>query len=1021
MQDRIFLFEINLLVYYNCRGCSYETILVPFEREIRVMRNLACYFIVLSFAVSISSNAQENDFAGYVDPMIGTAAHGHVFPGATLPFGMVQLSPDEEVTGWDWCSGYNYSSKTIMGFSHTHLSGTGAMDYGDVLFMPTVGKVKIVPGTDEDPDAGYRSSFSHSTEKASPGYYSVFLERYGIKVELTATTRCGLHKYTFPQSDSSNVIIDLQHGIGNNCTGSWIKIVGDRRVEGMRRSHGWANDRYIYFVAEFSKPFRDFGASNGNVAEVGGRQADGDSVKAFVTFSTTNGEVILARVGISAVSLSGARKNLESEMPDFNFTKYEKKARKIWNEALGKIRVEGGTDSERRTFYTALYHSMMHPNIFQDVDGKYFGMDHKIHTAKNFVNYTVFSLWDTFRALHPLMTIINPKRDADFVETLVEKYREGGLLPVWELAGNETYTMIGYPSIPVIFDAYMKGLRGFNLDTALAAMEHSAEMDWQGLKYYKERGFIPADKENESVSKTLEYAYDDWCISQLAKRLGRTDDYREFNQRSLFYQNVFDSSTGFMRGKLSDGKWYTPFDPYSVSGNYTEANAWQYSFFVPQDIGGLIGLYGGKEKFADKLDSLFSESSQITGRYQPDISGMVGQDAQGNEPSHHVPYLYDYAGEPWKTQRVVREIMTKWYTDKVDGLCGNDDCGQMSAWYVFSAMGFYPVTPGQNTYAMGSPIFDKVTIELGRGKTFVVRAENVSDQNMYIQSAILDGKPYDMAYLAHSEIMKGGELDLVMSNEPDKNWGTNNPGLFTMAPNHDVVPMPEIESTGGVFYDSAIVSLKCSEAGIRIHYTLDGTRPGFNSPVFVSPITVREACTLKAIAYRDRSDRSMMTEAKFVKSLYPPATYKYQFAAKYTGGGPMALTDGRVGTTNYQTGEWQGFEGNNLDVVIDLTKEKKIDSVSTGFLQDTGVWIFLPEYVEYLISQDGKDFQKVAEVKNDVDPQKQNLLVKHFAAKFNGVDARYLRVVAKNIGVCPPWHVGAGGKAWMFVDEVKIQ
>ncbi len=998
----------------NKRSMSLVTAIVRAE-----VRSIAAS-VALLFVTSFSS-AQENDLARYVDPMVGTAAHGHVFPGATLPFGMVQLSLDEEATGWDWCSGYNYSSKTIMGFSHTHLSGTGAMDYGDVLFMPTVGKVVVVPGTDENPESGYRSTFSHSTEKASPGYYSVFLDRYSVKVELTATTRCGLHKYIFPQSDSSNVVIDLRHGIGNTCTGSWVRVVGDRRVEGMRRSHGWANDRYIYFVAEFSKPFKKFGIANGDVITAGSRKAEGDSVRAFVTFLTGKDETILARVGISAVSLDGASKNLESEMRDFGFTKHQRKARTIWNEALSKIRVEGGTDAEKRTFYTALYHSMMHPNIFQDVDGKYFGMDHRIHTAEGFVNYTMFSLWDTFRAFHPLMTIIDPKRDGDFVETLIEKYKEGGLLPVWELAGNETYIMIGYPSIPVIFDAYMKGLRGFNLDTALAAMEHSADMDWQGLKYYKERGFIPADKENESVSKTLEYAYEDWCISQVAGQLGKMNDYRQFNQRALFYQNVFDSLTGFMRGKLSNGKWYSPFDPYSVSGNYTEANAWQYSFFVPQDVGGLINLYGGKAEFAEKLDSLFAESSQITGRYQPDISGMVGQDAQGNQPSHHVPYLYDYAGEPWKTQRVVREIMSKWYTDKVDGLCGNDDCGQMSAWYVFSAMGFYPVTPGQNTYAIGSPIFNKVTLELGHGKSFSIRAENVSDQNMYIQSATLNGKAYDAAYLTHSDIMKGGELRLAMSDKPNKGWGTNNPGLFAMAPDHDVVPMPEIETTGDVFYDSSRVSLSCSEAGIRIHYTLDGSEPGFKSSVYVVPITVRNACTLEAVAYRDRSNTSMTSAAKFVKSLYPPATYKHPFADKYTGGGAMALTDGRVGTTNYQTGEWQGFEGIDLDVVIDLTKDKKIDVVSAGFLQNAGVWIFLPEYVEYYVSQDGKVFKKVSEINNDIDARKQTLLVKYFTARLNGIEGRYLRVVGKNIGVCPPWHVGAGGKAWLFVDEVTVK
>ncbi len=984
--------------------------------------------ILMSFAVPlflvgmiVSCNAQEKDVTKYVNPMIGTAQHGHVFPGATLPFGMVQLSPDEETAGWDWCSGYNYSSKTIMGFSYTHLSGTGAADYGDILFMPTVGKVRVVPGTDDDPNVGYRSSFNHSDEKASPGFYSVLLSRYDVKVELTATDRCGMQRYTFPESDSSNVIIDLQHGIGNTCTNAWVKIVGDRTVEGMRRSHGWANDRYVYFVAEFSQPFERFGTANDTDITNGKREAKGSDTKAYVSFSTVKGRQVLVRVGISAVDLEGARRNLAAEMPDFNFARYETSAREAWENELGKIRVEGGTSAEKMTFYTALYHSMMHPNLFQDVDGRYYGMDHKIHKAKGFVNYTVFSLWDTFRALHPLMTIIDPKRDDNFVKTLIEKYRESGLLPVWELAGNETYTMIGYPSIPVIFDAYMKGIRDFNVDTAFAAMKHSANLDWKGLKYYKERGFIPADKENESVSKTLEYAYEDWCIAQMAKKLGKTDDYRQFNQRSLFYQNVFDSTTGFMRGKESDGTWYTPFDPFSVSGNYTEANAWQYSFFVPQDIGGLIKLYGGKEKFAEKLDSLFSESSRLEGRYQPDISGMVGQDAQGNEPSHNFPYLYDCAGQPWKTQRVVREIMSKWYTDSVDGLCGNDDCGQMSAWYVFGALGFYPITPGQNTYAIGSPMFRKVTIQLGNGKKFVIDARGASGKNIYIQSAKLNGKPYRKVYLTQSDIMRGGELDFVMSSKPDKSWGLDNSGLFVMAPDHNVVPMPTIESSGGIFYDSASASLNCADASAQIRYTLDGAEPRSNSRLYNGPITIRKACTLKAVALLPNGRESMTTQTSFVKSLYPPAKYANSFDAKYTGDGAMALTDGRHGTTDYQTGEWQGFDGTDLDVVIDLTKEKKISEVSAGFLQDTGVWIFLPEYVDYYVSRDGKDFKKVAEIKNDVDPRRQSLLVKHFNAKLDNVTARYVRVFAKNIGVCPPWHVGAGSKAWEFVDEVTIK
>lgn len=975
---------------------------------------------VLLSLLSTSLYARQADYCKYVDPFIGTAEHGHVFPGATMPFGMVQLSPDEETTGWDWCSGYNYSSRSIMGFSHTHLSGTGAMDYGDILFMPTIGKIRVVPGTSADPSEGYRSLFSHSTEIATPGFYSVLLRRYNIRVNLTATDRCGMHEYIYPASDSSNVIIDLHHGIGNICSGAWVKIIGDRWVEGMRRSHGWGNNRYVYFAAEFSKPFERFGTAEGHVITRESRRAEGDSVKAFVSFKTTENERILIRVGISGVSLAGARANLAAEMPDFHFTKYREAAHSSWNKALGRIRVEGGTHAEEVTFYTALYHTMMAPTLFEDVDGKYFGIDQKIHAAKGFTNYTTFSLWDVFRAELPLMTIIEPKREEDFVRSILAKYEQQGFLPIWPLWGNETYTMIGYPSVPVIFDAYMKGIRGFNLDTAFAAMKHTADLNWQGLKYYKERGYIPADKEDASVSKTLEYSYEDWCIAQMAKRLGKMNDYRQFNQRSLFYRNVFDSSSGFMRGKLADGKWIEPFNPFAVTGQYTEANAWQYTFFVPQDIGGLIRLFGGKRPFADKLDSLFTAPTELGGRPDPDITGMIGQDAQGDEQSHHIGYLYDYAGQPWKTQAIVRKIMSKLYTDKVDGLCGNDDCGQMSAWYVFSAIGFYPVTPGQNVYAIGSPLFKKVTIELGNGREFQIDAEGASDTNKYIQSARLNGKRYDHAFFTQHELERRGVLQLVMSGKPNKNWGVDNPGLFVMAPDHNVVPMVSIKSTGEVFYDSARVELHSSRRGVMIHYTLDGKTPGPGSPVYEKPIVVREPATLKAIGVLENKE-SMLTEAKFIKSPYPPAKYVQPFSAQYNGGGPMALTDGRTGSTNYQGGQWQGFEGTDLDAVINLTKEKTIHEISAGFLEDTPVWIFLPEYVEYYVSQDGIHFNKVAEIKNNVNAKKEAVVVKHFTAKFSGVQARYIRVFAKNIGVCPPWHPGAGGKAWIFVDEVKLK
>ncbi|MFA7229271.1 MAG: GH92 family glycosyl hydrolase, partial [Melioribacteraceae bacterium] len=634
---------------------------------------LAVLFLQYSFA-------QDKKLIEYVDPFIGTGGHGHTYPGATLPFGMMQLSPDTGIEGWDWCSGYHYSDKSIMGFSHTHLSGTGATDYADILFMPTVGTLKFNPGSKERPQEGYRSRFQHENEKASPGYYSVFLDDYKVMAELTATMRAGMHRYTFPNSSASNIIIDLKHGLDSDSE-SMLKFAGTSSVEGFRKSRGWAQEHTVYFVAEFSKPFESFGTVvNGELNE-GNSRAEGRDVKGYVRFSTKYGEAVKVRIGISAVSIEGARKNLHKEISHFDFEYIKQLAQKTWEKELNRIQVQSSDEDKKKIFYTALYHTLITPNLATDVDGKYFGMDRKTHTAKGFNYYTVFSLWDTFRAEHPLFTIIDQKRAKDFVKTLLAKYNEIGLLPVWELASNETWCMIGYHSVPVIFDAYMKGIRGFDAKAALEAMKKSAEREQHGQRLYRERGYLPADKENESVSKTLEYSYDDWCIAQFAKIIDVDKDYQKYNQRSLFYRNLFDESTGFMRGKMSDGSWITPFEPKAVTQQYTEANAYQYNFFVPHDIKGLIELHGGNENFVGRLDGLFTESDKLEGRFQPDISGLIGQYAHGNEPSHNFAYLYNYAGAAWKTQERVRGIMNDLYTSKPDGLCGNDDCGQMSAWY----------------------------------------------------------------------------------------------------------------------------------------------------------------------------------------------------------------------------------------------------------------------------------------------------------------------------------------------------
>ena len=731
--------------------------------------------LLFCFVISVSiMNGQNLNLVKYVDPFIGTAGHGHTFPGACVPFGFVQLSPETGTKGWDWCSGYHSSDNSIMGFSHTHLSGTGGADLGDILFMPYTGNWKLEPGTKKNPGKGYRSLFSHSDEKASAGFYSVKLKSYNINVELTATKHCGFHKYTFPKSDRSDIIIDLTHGIGNKTKDSWIEKVGNNAIKGFRRSHGWAPDRYIYFYAKFSKPFEKFAIAVNDTIYNSKTKAEGKNVKALIRYHTNAEEVVYVKVGLSAVSTANAKENLNTEIPNWNFAKIHKLASDSWEKEIDKVVVEGGTESQKRTFYTALYHAFLVPYFYTDVNRQYRGMDNKIHTAQNFDYYTLFSLWDTFRAAHPLYSILEPKRNIDFVKSLLVKYDEAGHLPVWELHSNETWCMIGNHSIPVITDAYLKGYGKFDIQKAFKAMKAAADDSIRGLKYYKKYGYIPYDKDNNSVSVTLEYAYDDWCIAQVAEKLGYKEDYNRFIKRAAYYKNVFDTKIGFVRGKDSNGKWRPRFDPMGVSiwgkGDFTEGNSWQYSFFAPQDVDGLIKLFGGNKKFSDKLDSLFNQPSVVDNKNSPDVSGLIGQYAQGNEPSHHVAYLYDYAGEAYKTQSKVREIMDKLYNDKRDGLCGNEDCGQMSAWYVFSALGFYPVNPADGNYAIGSPLFNKVNFNLPNGKKFVIEAKGNSDKNKYIQSADFLRKDFNRSFITHKEIENGGTLVFQMGNKPS-HWG----------------------------------------------------------------------------------------------------------------------------------------------------------------------------------------------------------------------------------------------------------
>ncbi len=806
----------------------------------------AVSFLMLSLLLSCGYNVTKSgkDHTQYVDPFIGTGGHGHTFPGAMVPFGMVQLSPDTRMENWDGSSGYHYSDKTIMGFSHTHLSGTGAPEFCDILLMPTTGRVTVLVGDENDSKTGYRSSFSHKNEFAEPGYYKALLDDYNITAELTATMRTGFHRYTFPESDNAHIIIDLKNR--DRVLASAIKIVNDREISGYRRSIRWAKDQHVYFYAKFSKPFKSYGIAIDDKIVKNIKKAEGTNIKAYVDYQTKTGEQVLVRVGISSVSIEGAKKNLEAENSDGNFDEIRAAAKEAWRKHLSLIDVEGGTEREKRIFYTGLYHTAMAPVALNDVDGQYRGVDHKIHKAQGFTRYTVWSLWDIFRAQMPLYTILEPSRMNDFLKTFLEIYKNGGRLPHWEIWGEYSGSMIGHHALPIILDAYRKGVRGFDVDLAFKAMKN--QVDHGG--YYARMGYIPADKSGGSVSMVMEYAYNDWCIAEMAKLLGKKEDYLIYQQRAQFYRNMYDSQTGFMRPKNSDRQWVTPFDPAQPTEHFVEGNSFQYSLFAPQDINGLIDLIGGEKKFEAWLVRLFTYKSKYDKEVK-DASGLIGQYAHGNEPSHHMAYLYDYAGAAPKTQAMVRQILETMYDDKPNGLKGNEDCGQMSAWYILSAMGFYPVTPGIPNYEIGTPIFKKVTVHLENGKDFIIRAENVSLENKYIQSLKINGRATTKCWFPHQDILSGSEFVFTMGDKPNYNWGVVKEDRPPTESFKKTVAMPYIITGDAYFLNKARIKLGCETKNAKIYYTLDGSEPSQQSNSYDKPITVNKTATIKFAAYKN--------------------------------------------------------------------------------------------------------------------------------------------------------------------------
>jgi predicted alpha-1,2-mannosidase len=983
------------------------------------MKKRSLFFGLLGL-ISISLFAQNplhyKSKVDLVDPFIGTDFHGHTYPGAVAPFGMVQLSPDTRLDGWDGCSAYHYSDSVIYGFSHTHLSGTGCSDYGDILFMPT---------TKAKDEGSFAEVFSHKNEKAKAGYYAVMFSNSPIFVELTATERAGYHRYHFHgKGRERNLLIDLKHR-DHLLASSW-KQIDDKTIVGMRRSKAWNQDQIIYFAASFSEPIITI---------------DYDSIKVqlFLSFGENNLEdtKLDIAISLSSVSEDGALRNLRAEKAK-GFDDAKQIVTQLWEKELNKIDIEGGTLEQQRTFYTAMYHSMIAPNLYSDVDGQYLGMDRKIHKAENYNRYTVFSLWDTYRALHPLLTIIDQKRTKDFVSTALDMYNQSGILPVWELASYETYCMIGLHGISMIADAYMKGIRvndkltlrafidNANSNVRIKSLEKRGVFDPNlfGLDFFDKYGYISAEQEHESVSKTLEYAYNMWCVAQVAKVQGQKYVYEEFIQKAQYYKNLFNPNNKFIQPK-ENGRFIPNFDPKQIDQNYTEGNGWQYGFYVPHDIKGFIKLMGKDEVFVEYLDKCFNSKEQPTGRKQVDVTGLIGQYAHGNEPSHHMAYLYTYAGEAWKTQQLVRRILTTLYSDKPDGICGNDDAGQMSAWYIMSALGFYPVCPSSNEYVIGSPLFQKATIRLENGKTFVINSPQEKNE-MYIKAMKLNGKKYNNTFLNHFDIMNGGVLDIEMSSKPNKKFGkkeSNRPNSEITDNLITIVPYFEYEGTQ-TFDNTKLVKINSIESNIYMP-TLDyGDKTLIhigNDDYNQRRINIDK--TVKIIA-KSTSDKNVESKEIAVQFYKIPEGRQVkllsEYDPQYSGGGAFGLIDQRFGSNKWKLGFWQGYQEKDFVAIVDLGKKEDVKSIGGNFIQETSPWIFFPTKVNYYISDDGENFTLFETVENPMDEKDEKVQIYTFYTS-NPFSARYVKVEAINRKTVPSWHISAGEKAWMFIDEIIIK
>jgi predicted alpha-1,2-mannosidase len=1005
---------------------------------------IACFVIFTLAAFSGCVKYDQKPLHLEVNPFIGTGGHGHTYPGATTPFGMVQLSPDTRLTGWDGCGGYHYSDTAIYGFSHTHLQGTGVSDYGDILFMPCT---KFKENELSWPDR-YKSRFSHDREKASAGHYHVDLLDHGISVDLTSTTRVGIHRYQLEEPDTLTLIVDMNHR--DELVHYSIYPIDDTTLVGHRVSDNWAREQHVYFAARFDRSFewRD------QLSEVRDLGLDDDGrllqeMEFVPVFACDFGIVdeLNARVALSFVSIEGALRNLEAEAKTSDFDHYKNLACARWDDQLSSIIAEGGDENKRKTFYSALYHCFTTPNIANDVDGLYRGTDLNVHELSESEgdHYTVFSLWDTYRALHPLLNWIEPQRSRDFIRTMLRMYEQGGQLPVWELAANYTGCMIGYHSVPVIVDAVSWDIDDFDQDLALRAMLQAADSAHLGLTSYIERGYIPLDEEHESVSKTLEYAYDDACIASFAHRLsqlsadGETNNYpaiaNRFENRALSYRNLFNSESGFIQPKRG-GAWLANFEPREVNFNYTEANGWQYNFYVPHDINGHIKLVGGDEHYEALLDSMFQSTSETTGRNQPDITGMIGQYAHGNEPSHHMAYLYAYTGNHKKTTKLIDQIQKNLYQNAPDGLSGNEDCGQMSAWHVWSALGMYPVCPGSDQLVAGIPSFQSLTVTPNAEpnaqnpiKALIIEREGDGPAVNLIETVFSSAKssvnPLS-SWFSKREIQSGGAIQFKTGTDEKGVFGASIDARPTESSKDDVfVGVPVIDAPMTFRTAAQYIPILPNAKGASIEYQVTSTLdfdPNQSWSEYTEPLIIDSDAKIWARSV-DESGRASSAVSHQIRRISHDWTLKLHtnFDPQYAASGSNALIDGISGPPHYQTGDWQGFWGEDVQGVLDLKSIQRVQHFEVGALRDIRPWIFLPREVQVEVSLDSVNWRAFGKgiARHSIANDEEEAIVHRFQLE-GSEDARYVRFDVSNFGPLPDEHLGAGNPSWVFLDEIRL-